>query len=105
YAIHITDVRVNLVRGIRTLKLTLMSWLLPIMAFFAALFMIVMPFQHVGLLWQSHHVSQILLGAAAVLILLINAAYQDGTPEHAPGNILRISGIVGAVTLLPLIGT
>ncbi|MHB1657458.1 MAG: DUF4153 domain-containing protein [Burkholderiales bacterium] len=102
YALHLTDVRANLVRGIRTLQLTLLSWLLPIMASFVAIFMIGIPFEGMHILWATHHTSQILLGTAVWLILLINTAYHDGTTETRPGNILRYSGTLGAVLLLPL---
>lgn len=102
YAIHVTDVRVNLVRGFRTLKLTTLSWLLPIMAFFVAAFMATLPFRGLDILWATHHTSQIMLGAIAWLVLLINAVYQDGTPEHRPGRLLRVSGILASALLLPL---
>jgi hypothetical protein len=102
-AIHTTDVRVNLVQGIRTLKLLTMSRLLPIMTFFVAGFIVSLPFKGFELLWATHHASQLLLGAAAWLILLINATYQDGTPEHIPGPILRSSGTLAAVLLAPLV--
>jgi len=103
YALHITDVRANLVRGIRTLKLMLLSWLLPIMTLFVSIFIASAPFKGLDILWSTHHTSQILLGTIACLILLINAAYHDGTPEHRPGKILRYSGSLGSVLLLPLV--
>jgi hypothetical protein len=91
-----------MIRGIRTLKLILMSWLLPIIVLFAAAFLISLPFKGMDILWKTHHTSQIMLGAAAWLISLINAAYQDGAPEHTPPKILRYAGIFGAVLVLPL---
>lgn len=103
YAIHVTDIRVNLVRGIRTLKLNLMSWLLPIITFFVTAFILTLPFKGIDLLWATHHTSQILLAAATCLIILINATYQDGTSEHRPTKFLRYSGTLGAVILTPLI--
>ena len=102
YAIHVTDVRANLVRGFRTLKLTTLSWLLPIMSLFVAAFVVTLPFQGISLLWATHHTSQIMLGAASWLIVLINAVYQDGTPEHAPGRLMRYSATLGCMLLLPL---
>ncbi|MDX2028980.1 MAG: DUF4153 domain-containing protein [Alphaproteobacteria bacterium] len=103
YALHVTDVRGNLVRSIRTLKLTLFSWLLPLMALFGAGFLIALPFQGLEHLWSTRYASVILLAAAAWLIVLINAAYQDGTPEHAPPKILRYAGSLASVLLLPLV--
>src|SRR5262249_16483312 len=44
FAIHITDVQAGIVRGTRTLTLTLLSWLLPVMTFFAVAFVVALPF-------------------------------------------------------------
>lgn len=103
YALHVTDVRGNLVRNIRTLKLTLFSWLLPLMALFGAGFLIGLPFKGLTHLWNTHQASIVLLLASAWLILLINAAYQDGGPEHTPPKILRYAGSLASVLLLPLV--
>lgn len=104
YAIHLTDVRMNLVRAIRTVKLTMMAWLLPLITFFAAGFLITIPIQGGELLWKTHHASQIILVAMLMIILYLNAAYQDGLPEHMPKGILRYSGHLAAGLLLPLWG-
>lgn len=104
YAIHLTDVRMNLVRSIRTLKLTLMSWLLPLLTLFTAAFLLTIPVQGGELLWKTHHSSQILLVTMAMIILYLNAVYQDGLPEHAPRGILCYAGYMAAILLLPLWG-
>jgi hypothetical protein len=44
----------------------------------------------------------VLLGAAAVLIVLINAAYQDGAPENAVARVVRASARVAAILLVPI---
>jgi hypothetical protein len=103
YAIHLTDVRLNLVRSIRILVLVLLSWLLPVMVLFVAAFMISLPVKGYTMLWGTHHASQLFLGTSLLLILLINAAYQDGLPDHGPSKILRYSGSLGALLLLPLV--
>jgi hypothetical protein len=102
YALHLTDVRVGLVRGMRTLKLNLLSWLLPVMVLFTGIFIVGLPYKGLAILWRTHHASQILLGVAAWLIVLINAAYQDGTPEHTPSQLLRKAGTAGA-GMLPIL--
>src|SRR5262249_30019238 len=38
YALHVTDVRADLVRGVRALALTLLAWLLPMLTAFALAF-------------------------------------------------------------------
>lgn len=99
-AIHLTDMRSGLVRGTRALGLTLLAWLLPAMAFLAAAFFLALPFTGVQPLWETRAATAILLGSAAALVILVNAAYQDG--EHPPGLILRWSARVAAVLMTPL---
>jgi hypothetical protein len=103
YAIHVTDVRVALVRGIRTLSLTLLSWLLPMMALLAAGFVVALGFTGLEPLWSTRYATQLLLVAAASLVVLLNAAYQDGEAERAVPLPLRWSGSLAAVVLVPLV--
>lgn len=102
-AIHLTDVRVGIVRAIRTLKLLLMSWLLPLLVAMLLGFLGSLPFTGLDLLWRTGHATAVLLTAACLLIVLINAAYQDGEAEHAPVALLRHSARVGALLILPLV--
>lgn len=102
-AIHLTDVRAGLVRGMRTLALTLLSWLLPLMTGLAAAFLVGLLFTGLAPLWNTRYAAGELLTAAAVLIILINAAYQDGTAEHRPASVLRYAGSLAAILLVPLI--
>ncbi len=99
-AIHLTDLRSGLVRGARALGLVLLSWLLPAMAGLAAAFFVALPFAGLEPLWATRAATTILLSAAGVLVVLINAAYQDGV--HTPGGILRWSARVAAVLMTPL---
>jgi hypothetical protein len=78
-AVHVTDVRVGIVRGMRTLSCTLLAWLLPLMTLIAVCFVAALPFTGLEPLWSTRYASTILLVAAASLIFLVNAAYQDGT--------------------------
>jgi hypothetical protein len=103
-AIHLTDVRAGLVRGARTLILLLLSWLLPLTVLIVVGFLASLIVTGLDPLWKIGHASALLLTAAAVLIVLINAAHQDGAPERAPPGILRIAGTIGSVALIPLVG-
>jgi hypothetical protein len=60
YAIHVTDVHAGLVRGARTLKLTLLSWLLPIMTLMAAAFVLALPSTGLQALWSTQRATTIL---------------------------------------------
>jgi hypothetical protein len=101
-AIHLTDVRTDIVRGVRTLSLTLLSWLLPMMAAIVVAFLATLVFTGLEPLWNTRRATTVLLAAAAALILLINAAYQDGAPERPVARILRYAGLAtaGALTIL-----
>lgn len=98
-AIHVTDVRPQLVRGIRTLKLALLSWLLPLMAAITLAFLASLPFTGLAPLWGTGHAAALLLAVGATLVLLINAAYRDGGTDSATARAFRIAGTAAAVAL------
>ncbi len=103
YGIHVTDVQAAIVRGARTLGLFLLSWLLPMMALVGAAFVLALPFTGLEPLWSTRRASGILLGAATALILLINAAFQDGRAENRAVAVLRYASALAAVVVVPLI--
>ncbi len=102
-AVHLTDARASLTRGVRTILLALLSWLMPLMAAIAAAFLIALPFTGLGPLWQTHAASNVLLSAAAAMVVLLNATYHDGTPERRPIVVLRWAGRLAAVLIAPLV--
>ena len=99
-AIHITDTRASLVRGVRTLALMLLGWLLPVIALIAFAFLISLVFTGLQPLWQTRSATALLLVATAVLVIHINAAYQDGDPERRPHHALRVAGTLASVMLI-----
>lgn len=103
-AVHLTDVKDGLIRGVRTVALMLLSWLMPVMALITAAFIAALPFAGVGRLWDEGYGTGLMLSAAAALIILINAAYQDGEPDSAPNVVLRWAARIAGVLLVPLIG-
>jgi hypothetical protein len=102
-ALHLTDMRPAMVRGARTLLLNLMSWLLPLITLIVTGFIASLPFTGLTSLWRFGHASALLLAAESCLIILINAAYQDGGAEHAPPWFLRLSGRLAACLPAPLV--
>jgi len=52
-AVHVTDVRAGIVRGVRTLIHVLLSWLLPLIALFAVGFLASLPFTGLAPLWST----------------------------------------------------
>jgi hypothetical protein len=103
YAVHATDVHIGIVRGVRALGLTLLSWLLPMMAAIAIAFLAALAFTGFEPLWSTRWATSVLLFAAASLVVLINAAYQDGDPAHRVARMLRCAGLAAAASLTPLV--
>ncbi|MES2472795.1 MAG: DUF4153 domain-containing protein [Pseudomonadota bacterium] len=101
-ALHLTDVRPTLVQGARTLALTLLSWLLPLITLMVAGFVASLPFTGLQALWSFGHATALLLAATAALLILINAAHQDGAPERTPPKVLQVAGTVAALLTVPL---
>lgn len=102
-SLHLTDVGARLVAGIRSVVLVLLSWLLPLMALLAAGFLVSLLFTGLEPLWQTKRAAALMLAAAAALVFLINAAWQNGPAHHSPPMALRIGGSVASVALLPLV--
>ena len=103
-AVQLTDVRDGLIRGVRTVALMLLSWLLLVMTVLVAGFLAALPFTGLEGLWQTRSATALVLSAAAALIVLINTAYQDGRPDNRPPTALRWTARVGGVLLVPLVG-
>ncbi|MFC0169866.1 DUF4153 domain-containing protein [Pseudoduganella danionis] len=99
-AMHITDVRPAIVHGIRSLLLVLLSWLLLVAAVIITGFLCTLPFTGLDALWSTGHATALLLAADAVLIVLINAAFQNGHVKAALA--VRVSARVAALLILPL---
>lgn len=102
-AFHLTDVRPAIVRGIRTLLLVLLSWLLPLATVIVLGFMLGLLGAGLEPLWATRKATAVLLGTAAVLILLINATFQNGEIGDQLPRILRYSARIAAVLLSPII--
>lgn len=100
-AVELTDVRDSLIRGVRTVALTLLSWLLLVLTALVAAFLAALPFTGLEGLWSTGRATSLVLAAAAVLIVLINAAYQDG--QTAPPRLLQLAARIAALLLTPLI--
>jgi hypothetical protein len=102
-AVHLTDVRPGLIRGVRAIGLTLLSWLLPLMAGLTLAFLVALVFTGVEPLWATRRAAALMLSAAAVLIVLVNAVYQDGDALAERPAALRWSVRGAALLLIPLV--
>lgn len=101
-SVHITDVRPALLRGMRNLGLTLLGWLLPLVTVLAAAFLLALLVVGVEPLWSTRRAASLLLTAASVILVLLNAAYKDGDPAHAPPAVLRWAGRLAGPVMLAL---
>jgi hypothetical protein len=97
---HVTDVRPSIVRGIRTLLLVLASWILPVATLIICGFLCSLPFTGLDALWSTGHATSLLLAAIAMLVVLINAAFQNGEAKAALA--IRVSARTAAIVILPL---
>jgi hypothetical protein len=99
-AIELTDVRARLVAGIRSVVLTLLGWLLPLLALIAGGFIVGLFFTGLSPLWATRAAAGGLLGAVAALVVLINTAYQNGEADKPA--VLRIAELVAMLAITPL---
>lgn len=100
---ELTDVRPGIIRGIRTLGLSLLSWLLPVATVLIAAFLLCLPAFGVDALWYTRHATQLLVVAALLLIVLLNAAFQNGVVYAELPRIVRNSARLAAGLLAPVI--
>ncbi len=75
---HLAGADIGLTRGARQIGLMLLSWLAVLMTAILAAFLIALFFTGLQPLWDTGRATVLLLNAAATMIFLINAAYQDG---------------------------
>jgi len=101
-AMHVTDVRPAIVRGIRTLLLVLMAWILPVASLLSLGFLASLPFTGLEVLWKTRHATAVLLSTSAMLVVLVNAAFQTGDGLPGVARTVRMSARVSCVLLLPL---
>lgn len=101
-AVQLTDVRPGLIRGVRTVALMLLSWLLLVITVLVGGFLAALPFTGMEGLWNTGSATALVLSAAGALVILINTAYQDGEPDNRPPAALRGAARVASVLLTPL---
>jgi hypothetical protein len=103
-SIHVTDVQPALIRGVRSVALTLFSWLLPLLVAIVVAFLGSLVVISVDALWKTRFATSLLLTAAGLLVFLINCSYQDGAAIDTIPAIKRFAGKLGSAALLPLVG-
>jgi hypothetical protein len=102
-ALHITDVRPELIRGSRTLVLSLLSWLLLVLVVIVGGFLASLPFTGLGLLWATRSATWLLLGVAALSVVFVNAAFKGGPGSDQAPRVLRICMRISCLMLPVLV--
>jgi len=102
-ALQATDTSDDLVRSVRSLALSLLSWLLPVIATIALVFLVSLVVTGLQPLWATRNAALLLIAAAAVMVIYINAAYQDGDPAHRLPHVLHVAGTLAAGLLIFLV--
>jgi len=99
-AMHLTDVKPAIVRGIRNLLHMLLAWILPVLTLLVGGFLASLPFTGLEPLWATRSAAGILLGSAGAFVILINAAWQDGAER--PARVIALSARIASLLLVPL---
>ncbi|MDR3525765.1 MAG: DUF4153 domain-containing protein, partial [Rhizomicrobium sp.] len=102
-ALQATDTSDDLVRSVRSLALSLLSWLLPVITTIALVFLVSLVVTGLQPLWATRNAALLLIAAAAVMVIYINAAYQDGDPSRRLPHILHVAGTLAAGLLIFLV--
>jgi hypothetical protein len=81
YAIYLIESREKIVVMLRRHLLGVFSWLLPLVALIAVLFLLALPFTGLQPLWSTRHASALMLWLQFLFIHFLNCAYEDGQGE------------------------
>jgi Domain of unknown function (DUF4153) len=92
----------RVVLPLRSVMLTILSVLAPVVAAFVLLWIIFLPFTGLAPLWATRSATPLLITVAAFALLLANAVIRDEALEEPKSRLLRSSGRVLSAVLLPL---
>ena len=93
--------RQRAIRVARQIVFAIFKGLLPLLAFIALLFMASLPFTGLQPLWETRSAAALLASVAALLVLFLNAVYQDGSePPPYPAWLRRM--VLAALAVLPV---
>ena len=102
-ALHLSDVKPAIIVTLRRALLGMLSWLLPLAVVIVT--GVLAGLCAIGLqpLWESRHAAALLLGATALLVMLINVVYQDGLSGQIPAPLISWCLHLACALLLPLV--
>jgi hypothetical protein len=88
-AVHLGDVQPKLLASVRTLVLGVLSWLLLVIVVVGTIFAVSLLFTGLKPLWDTKAATVTLLSFCVALVLLINAAYQQGDAERLVNIVMK----------------
>jgi len=99
-SVNLGDVQPKLMHNFRALVLGVLSWLLPVITVIGLLFAVSLCFSGLEPLWKTKAATASLLAGCVALVLLINAAWQQGDAERPVHIVLRWSARIACGLLL-----
>lgn len=99
-AVHLGDVQPKLLNSVRALVLGVLSWLLPVITLMGLIFAVSLAFSGLAPLWKTKAATASLLATCVGLVLLINAAYQQGNEDRSVPVFMRWSARIACVLVL-----
>ncbi|MFT4076016.1 MAG: DUF4153 domain-containing protein [Asticcacaulis sp.] len=99
-SVNLGDVQPKLMHNFRALVLGVLSWLLPVITIIGLLFAVSLCFSGLEPLWKTKAATASLLAGCVALVLLINAAWQQGDETVKAHIILRWSARIACGLLL-----
>jgi len=101
-SVHLGDVQTKMLGTVRLLVLTVFSWLLPLITIISIGFVIGLIFTGLAPLWATKAATVTMLAACVNLVLLMNAAYQQGEPDRSIHILLKWTLRAASIVLLTL---
>ena len=99
-SVNLGDVQPKLMHNFRALVLGVLSWLLPVITVVGLLFAVSLCFSGLEPLWKTKAATASLLAGCVALVLLVNAAWQQGDEGRKAHIILRWSARIACGLLL-----
>ncbi|MGB4810920.1 MAG: DUF4153 domain-containing protein [Methylophilaceae bacterium] len=80
--------------------LQVLGWLLPLVSLILIAFICTLPFKGLIALWSTGYATSMLLGLIALMVFLLNTAFQDGKQAQYPAWLLKLANL--AVLTMPI---
>lgn len=78
--------------------LQVLGWLLPLVSLILVGFIFTLPFKGLSALWATGYATSLMLGLLALMVFLLNTAFQDGKQIQYPSWLLKLTSF-GVLTM------